>query len=241
MNRLLSLITGDLKNIVRDAMLLLILSAPILILMLLRFGISPAAELIRTQFAFDLTPYLQLIFIFFCCLVPMLFGMLIGLVFLDEQDENVIQFIAVTPLQRSGYLRQKFGAPTLAAFLYLSLFFPLSGLADGYWLRFIPLAALLATEVPLCGMFLAGLANNKVEGLALAKVMGIYIVAPIVGYFVHSPLQYIAGISPVFWISEAYLSASALAYWINFILGVLVHSVLFYFLYRKFTRKILRF
>ncbi|MBS1271338.1 MAG: hypothetical protein MAGBODY4_00467 [Candidatus Marinimicrobia bacterium] len=60
----------------------------------------------------------------------MMFGMLIGLVFLDAQDENVIQFIAVTPLQRSGYLRQKFGVPTLAAFLYLILFFPLCPVGD---------------------------------------------------------------------------------------------------------------
>lgn len=241
MNRLFSLIAGDVRNIARDAMLLLILSAPILILAVLRFGIPPATELLNTQFGFDLSPYYPLIFIFFCGLVPMMFGMLIGLVFLDEQDEDIIQFIAVTPLQRGGYLRQKFGLPSLAAFLYLLLFYPLSGLSDGDPIRFIPLAALLGTEVPLCGMFLAGFASNKVEGLALAKAMGIYIVAPIVGYFVHSPLQYVAGISPIFWISEAYLTTSVLIYWINLIIGILVHFGVFYLLYRKFTRKILRF
>ncbi|MCF7804007.1 MAG: hypothetical protein K9N46_01730 [Candidatus Marinimicrobia bacterium] len=238
MKRTLTLLAGDTRHYTRDAMYVLILCAPVLIFGLLRFGIPELASVLWTQFAFELTPYTPLIFIFLCTLPPMIYGMLIGLVLLDEQDEDIIRFVAVTPLSRNGYIRRKFVLPTLMAFLFLLVFFWFSGFGNGKLLRFIPLAMLLSTEALLAGMFLVGLAENKVEGLALSKAMGIYIVALIVGFLVQSPVQYVAGLSPVFWIAEAYWADSFLVYLINLGVGIFTHTGLFILLYRRFNRKI---
>jgi len=207
----------------------------------MRFGIPLLAKLLLTQLSFDLTVYYPLIFIFFCGLLPLLFGMIIGFVMLDEQDEHILQFVAVTPLARKGYLRLKFSLPSSAIFIFSLAYLPLSGLVPINFLRFLPIAVLLTIQAPLMGMFLVGFANNKVEGLALGKGAGIFIIAPIVGYFVHSPLQYLAGVSPAFWSAEMYFAQTTENYLFDLIIGVIVHGIIFYGLYRKFTHKILQF
>lgn len=240
MKRPTILIVGSVRGVTRDPMHLLIFSAPLLILVILRFGIPQFADVLATQLSFDLSPYYRLIFIFFCGLLPMMFGMLIGFIMLDEQDEHILQYVAVTPLSRAGYLWIKFSVPTLVIFLFALVFMPASGIVNFKIGRFIPVALVLATEAPLLGIFLVGFASNKVEGLAMAKGAGIYIVAPIVGYFIHSPLQYIAGLSPVFWPAKAYLTDSLAGYLIYLGIGLIVHLAWFMPLYWKFSQKILQ-
>lgn len=239
MNRTLTLLLGDLKNITRDSMLMLVMVAPLLILGLMRFGVPQISILLSTQLQFDLSPYYQLLTIFFCALLPMLFGLIIGFLMLDEKDEHILQFITVTPLTRQGYLAIKFIAPAVSIFLFVMLFVELSGLVQPEIFRLIPLAILLAAEAPMTGMFLVGFAENKVEGLAIGKGLGIFFFAPVAGFFIQSPLQYIAGVSPVFWVSEAYLAPSATGYILNILGGIVVHVILFLLLLRKFNRKIM--
>lgn len=241
MRRSAVLISGNLRSITRDSMLVLILCAPIIILGMIRFGIPLLSRLLLTQLSFDLSVYYPLIFIFFCGILPLLFGMIIGFVMLDEQDEHIMQFVAVTPLARKGYLWIKFTLPSIAIFIFSLAYVPLSGIVSVNILHFLPIAALFTVQAPLMGMFLVGFANNKVEGLALGKGAGIFIMAPIVGYFVHSPLQYLAGISPAFWTAEAYFASNFESYLLNVLIGIVIHAIFFYGLYRKFTHKILHF
>lgn len=241
MRRSAVLISGNLRSITRDSMLVLILCAPVIILGIMSFGVPLLATLLLSQLSFDLTTYYPLIFIFFCGLLPLLFGMIIGFVMLDEQDEHILQFVAVTPLGRKGYLRLKFTLPSIAIFVFSLAYLPLSGLVPMNILHFIPIAILLTIQAPLMGMFLVGFANNKVEGLALGKGAGIFILAPVIGFLVHSPLQYLAGVSPAFWSAEMYFAQTTANYLLDLIIGIIVHVIFFYGLYRKFTRKILQF
>lgn len=241
MSQLTPIAGNEIRKFSRDSILLLVLFAPILILALVRLGIPLLAEVLSVNFAFQLGGYYPLIFIFFCTIFPMLFGMLIGFSMLDEQDEKVLQFIAVTPFSRRGYLWMKFAVPTLLLLPILVGFALLSGLFDGHLLRFLPLAVILAGETPLMGMFLVGFANNKVEGLALGKVSGIMFALPAAGYFIAPPWQYLLGVSPMFWVMKAYWAATPLPYWVSIGIGLLMHAGFFILLYRKFTRKVLQF
>jgi len=241
MSKLTPIAGNEIRKFSRDSMLVLVLFAPILILALVRLGVPLLAATLSTTFAFQLGAYYPLIFIFFCTIFPMLFGMLIGFSMLDEQDEKVLQFIAVTPFARRGYLWMKFAVPTLLLLPILVGFALLSGLFDGRLPRFLPLAVIMAVETPLMGMFLAGYASNKVEGLALGKAAGIVFALPAAGYFIAPPWQYLAGISPMFWVMKAYWATGNLQYWLSLGIGLLMHAGYFYLLYRKFTRKVLQF
>jgi len=232
---------SEFRKFARDSILMLVLLAPILILVIVRLGIPLISEVLYTSFTFQLDPYYPLIFIFFCAIFPLLFGMMAGFSLLDEQDEKVLQFIAITPLSRGGYLRTKFAVPTLATIPVLLIFAWLCGLFDGRYLRFLPMAILFALETPMMGMFLSGFANNKVEGLALGKAAGVFFAVPGAGYFLPSPWCYLTGLSPVFWPMNAYWSTSAAGYWTSLGIGIIMHAIVFWLLYRKFTRKVLQF
>ena len=240
MKHALTLIRADLRNILRDSMLLLIMVAPVLILLVMRFGIPLLARLLGGQAGFDLSPYYPLIAIVFSMLLPLLFGLMVGFLLLDEQDEHLLQVIAVTPVTRQGYLTVKFAAPMVSIFLFAFLYMELSGLVETDLVRFLPLAGLIALQAPMVGMFLVTFAENKVEGLALGKGISVYLLAPFIGYFLDSPLTYLAGISPAFWVSEAFLANTPSGYLFHLGAGVVVHIFYLWLLIRLFTRKVLR-
>ncbi|MBD3274298.1 MAG: hypothetical protein GF372_03250 [Candidatus Marinimicrobia bacterium] len=239
MSRLFALISADARNIRRDSMMMLILAAPVIFILLLRYAIPWLAGTIQQELAFDLTPHYEIIFIFFSLLLPMLFGMITGFILLDEQDEHIFTFISVTPLSKTGYLLQKLTISTTIIFIVTLVFAVINGLTSVPFWRFTPIALLMALEAPIMALFLVAFAENKVEGIALSKVSGLFLFAPLAGYFVHSPLQYLAGISPTFWIWESYAAAvegSALLV-LNLAAGVTLHLCYLLLLWRKFVRK----
>lgn len=240
MRRTIAVIRGDLRNVLRDAMLVLVLVAPVLLLLVLRFGVPLLSTVLLEQLSFDLSPYYALIVIFLTMLLPLLFGLIVGFLLLEEQDEHLMRVIAVTPLTRRGYLRVKFAAPVISIILFSLLIAEISGLVPVDLLRFLPLTLLIALQAPMIGMVLVTFAENKVEGLALGKAMGIYLLAPFAGYFIDSPLAFFAGISPAFWISEAFLSGTTMSYLLHLGAGVVVHLAYLWLLMRLFMRKVLR-
>ncbi len=241
MSRLLALITADARNIRRDSMMMLILAAPVIFLLLLRYGIPWLAGTLQQDLALDLTPHYEIIFIFFSLLLPMLFGMITGFILLDEQDEHIFTFISVTPLSKTGYLMQKLTISTTIIFIVTLVFAVINGLTTVPFWRFTPIALLMALEAPIMALFLVAFAENKVEGIALSKVSGVFLFAPLVGYFVHSPLQYLAGISPTFWIWESYAAAvdSSVLLVLNLSAGVALHLGYLLLLWKKFVRKVI--
>lgn len=240
MRRVITLVRGDLRNILRDSMLVLVMVAPVLLLLFLRFGIPLITRILTERLAFDLSLYYPLIAILFTMILPLLFGMMVGFLLLDEQDEHLLRVIAITPLTRHGYLLVKFAAPVVSILLFSFLYMEGSGLVKADLLRFLPLAVLIALQAPLIGMFLVTFSENKVEGLALGKGISVHLLAPLIGYFLDSPLTYLAGISPAFWVSEAYLAEIPSAYLLHLGAGVVVHLLYLWLLIRLFTRKVLQ-
>jgi len=118
MKKILTLSITDMKNIGRDSTLLLMLFGPIALFGILRFGVPFATAELSKALSFDLTVYYPLILSFMGLIPSMLFGMLIGFLILDERDEEIIAFIAVTPLGKSGYLQYKIFISAVTAFIF---------------------------------------------------------------------------------------------------------------------------
>ena len=95
-------------------------------------------------------------------------------------------------------------------------------------------------EGPIIALYLAALAGNKVEGLALSKGIGIFMLAPIVGIFTESWWKHLAGIIPFYWPVQALasLSQSGQNYWVFIVLGILVHAFYIWLLLALFNRRI---
>lgn len=225
MKKIITLTLGDLKNIFRDPMQMVMLIAPILMGAALRFIVPMGTNLLQQHLDFDLTPYYPLLTGFMFMMPPLMFGYIIGFIILDERDEQILQYYSVTPVGKSGYFINKILFPMVLSFVFSFIFILLLGYVTLDYVKLIPMAVMAALEAPIMALFLACFAANKVEGLALAKGFGLVLMIPIVAFFVSSPLTWALGIIPYFWMMKGFVSLLTPdpLYPLYIILGFLTH------------------
>lgn len=204
MNKYVSLSAADAKNIARDPMLVLAVFGPFILAAAIRYGMKILAEWLHRALAFDLTVYYDLILVEALLLIPLMLGVIAGFLMLDERDENLIAYFAVTPLTKSGYLIYRLSSPVLLSAAYTVFFVYFTDLVRVPVAALLPLTLLLALQAPVVALILLAFAANKVEGMALSKGIGITMAAPLAIYFAPEPWSWLASVLPTFWIAKAY-------------------------------------
>lgn len=236
MKKLLALSLGDVKNITRDSMLLMGIFAPLLLAVFVRFVVPLAADEVLERFALDIREHYTFIMSFIIQLSPFMLGVMAGLMILDEKDENILAQIAVTPLSTSGYIAYRLLSPMIVS-LFLTLFMVwIADLVTLEW-KLLPIVLLVCMHTPIVALFLGGMAQNKVEGLALTKGAGVVLFASLASYLIPSNWAYVAGVFPTYWISEAFVAAidgSIQTYAMAVGAGFIVSGAYLYLLLRKF-------
>lgn len=238
MKKIIALSYNDLKNIIREPMLLLLMAGPFMMSVAVRWIIPFLEPYLITYI--DLKAYYPLIAGFMLIFIPMLLGILTGFLLLDERDDHVFMTLIVTPLAKSGYLAYRILLPTVISFLYTLLILPSIDLVRVDFITIVPIAFLTAFEAPLAALYLVVFAGNKVEGLALSKALGIFMIAPLVGYFMDSKLKLLAGIIPFYWPVMALVigNYTSLDYWIHIILGLFIHLIFLTIFLKRFDKRI---
>ena len=224
-----------LKQILKDGMLLVLIPAPFLVGLFFKFGIPYINQLLIQQFSFSITPWYGLIDGMLICLTPMFVAMISAFLLLEERDEGVNAFYQITPAEGYSYLYARIGFPMLWAYLVtivISAVFNISDLSVGV----IFLSAIISN---LTGIFLAmmvvSLANNRVEGLAFSKLMGISFLGLILIWFIPRSYFFLMAFLPSFWIGKLLMEG---ADFLSFIGGVLTCSVWIAIFTRRFIKKI---
>ncbi len=238
MKKFSALVWTDMKNVSRDSFLILIYGILLLIAILFRFGIPMVAELVKPWV--DLTEHYTFIMSFLAFLTPGFVGMVMGFILLDERDEDILSYMAVTPLSKSGYLFYRIVSQMIISFLLMYVILFIAHLTPVPVIRLIPVGLMASLEAPIMALFLAAFANNKVEGLAVYKLTSIIFLAPFVGYFVKSNWAFLAGILPPFWVSKAFLSSYEphTGYWIFIMIGFIIHGGFIYLMLNRFNKRI---
>ncbi|MGB3632625.1 MAG: hypothetical protein WA982_01145 [Rubrobacteraceae bacterium] len=232
---------NDLKSIRRDSLLIYMLVIPPIMVLAVRLIVPWLTERLAVSFGFDLVPYHPMLLSFFFVLqLPLLFGLLVGLLILDERDDDTLTALRVTPISMTGYALYRGGAATLLSTLYVIIALPLTGLAPpSLVLAVIPIAVLSGIMAPLFGLVLATFASNKVEGLALMKALGIFLLGPLAAYFIDSNWQLLFGILPTYWPVRAFWAASEGGnFWPYFLVGLTYNLALVVLLLRRFREKV---
>ena len=228
----------DARSIVRDPLLRWMIFYPLLITGLIRWGIPLLAERLMRQFQFDLVPYYPLLMSFVLLMTPMLAGLVIGFLLLDQRDDQTLTALQVTPLSLNGYLVYRITLPILLSLALTLLIFPMAGLVE---LGFFPLllAALSAAPLaPFYALSLAAFAANKVQGFALTKALGILLAPPALAYFVQFPWQLLFGLIPLYWPARLLwlLHAGETGAWFYLLFGLLYQFLLLLGLLHRFNQ-----
>jgi fluoroquinolone transport system permease protein len=199
MKNLLKVLLGSFKLILRDTLLFSLVFTPWFQGSLLYFGLPLLQPLLLQTFAFDLTPWYVLSDMTVLMLAPMMAGVLCGFLMLDERDEGVGEYYNVTPLGGAGYLASRILLPMLYSIGIAPILMALFSLSHPDILRVL--------FVVLCGglfgaslaLLLLSFASNKVEGLAVSKIMGILMLPMVIPFLTDSPWGYLAAAFPTFW------------------------------------------
>lgn len=220
-HRFLRLLAADARNVLRDPMLAMasILSLiPSIGLWLARPAMDEAA---RTAFGVTaLSTYAIPVVL----LLPMIMvGWVGGFLFLEDRDDGPLVAIEVTPIGKLGFMIYRLVAvATITAaitLLAVALLLPDSPL----WLR-----ALLVASVPVNAMLVAlilpAVARNKVEGLAVTKLINLAAIAPLLA-LAPTPFRFIGGLLPTYWFGEwlSLSDAPLLPLWVSVMIGALMH------------------
>lgn len=219
-------------------MLAACLIAPIAMAVLFRYGV-PALEswLCRTLLTAQvLAPYYALFDLLLSLMTPLMLCFAGVMVVLEELDDSTATYLMVTPLGKAGYLASRLVVLTALSVLYeiaLMAIFTLSGMS--LWMN--ALSALVNALVSVSvAMLVIGFARNKVEGMALIKLSGFFMLGYLGAYFMQGPVQYLAGVLPGYWLGRMVLSGSPL--WA--LPAAAVAGVWILLLYRRFNARVMR-
>ena len=190
----------------RDPVYLFMVLSPMLIGLFVRYALPRLFSLLLGYTGFDMVPYIPLVHFFFLQIPPYIAGVMVGLLFLEERDQSLPEVWAVSPLGRSGYLLWKAFFTFFAALIMalgLLLLLPGRSLAMGELLLLIPLSA----TAPLSFFLLALFGEDKIGGLALAKLNGMVLILPLLVLLPHSlPLRWVINILSPVWMVRSWLS-----------------------------------
>ncbi|MNE62362.1 hypothetical protein D3C80_1576370 [compost metagenome] len=129
--------------------------------------------------------------------------------------------------------------PLLLAVILSGIYLVFSGRFEHPWGN-LAILLLLALEAPCFTLFLAAFAANKVEGLALSKISGLFIAGAVFVFFVPGPWQLLGIWLPSYWTAQVFLdigTASWVTVYIHFGIGLTYHLVLLYMLIKIFERR----
>ncbi len=229
----------DLRNVRRDPLLRWIVFYPLLLGVVARWATPPLAGWIERRFGLDVQPHYPLVMSFLLVATPMMAGMVIGFMLLDQRDEGTLEALRVTPMSPSGYLVYRLGLPMLLSAAITLVMVPLAGLVPigpGALLVSTLAAAPLA---PLYALFLAAFSANKVQGFAYSKALGVLLMGPVGAWLLGPPWEWLFGLVPLYWPAKVFwlLDAGETAWAAAALAGGLGYfGLLLWPLVRRFSR-----
>lgn len=226
----------EFKNIMRDKMYAFFLFYPIIISIVSYFLIPYLKDI--NPLASDIT------FLALLLMNGFIFGVVTAFTLLDDQDDNVLLSLKITPISVRYYVLFKllisylFGILSTALILLSVDYFAQTKLID---ILFILILAPL--QGPILAMLIASISQNKVEGFVIMKLSGLILMVPIAALFLTDWKELLISIFPGFWTARLFsMQFMPLDYFLDqsyiyFILGLLVNGLLFHLFYRLYVYK----
>ena len=207
--KLAGLLHKDARGIYRDHFMLFLCGYPVLLVVLLRVALPwiPIAHM---------DVYLAPVAVM---LSSNILGFVLAFALIEEREQQTWLLLRVLPLRQStlfGYLGL---TSTLASFAVSLVCAALYGLAPVDPGRFLAMAAVSALVAPFMMLLLGAAAANKIEGLAIGKIVSSSSLLPALVFVLPPAWQLLLVWSPWYWIYlgllRAFASEAQLATWIT--------------------------
>ncbi len=196
--RLKGLFLGDVRNILREPIMLLVLAFAILPLLLFVLFQKPMNKAALN--AWNIEEISRYVAPLVLLMPAYLIGWITGFLILEERDEGPLLALSVTPIGKIGVASYRAALASFIvgaiALISMPLLFPKAGL-----LIIMIMVTLCAMQATMVNFILPAIAKNKVQGLAMTKVINLFSLAPLLA-FIPSPWRFLFAPVPGFWIGE---------------------------------------
>lgn len=237
MKQVLRALRPFLTEITHDFMLAACVAGPIMMGAAFHFLLPVLERLLCGRFgAVQMLASYYIIFdLLLAVMTPILFCFAGVLVVLEELDCGVAKYYAVTPIGKSGYLLSRIGIPALIALVYNAALLCIFSISNIDFAMIILLSVSGGLTAVLTSLLVVSFAKSKMEGMALVKLCGLLLIGIPVAYFVVSPVRYLFGVFPSFWIAELCITQN----YLYFIPAVFLSCLIILGLHGRFHERLL--
>ena len=226
----------EIKGILRDKMYMFFMLYP-LILVLVSLWLVPylkenASELVA-----------NIVVLVFIMMTAFIYGAVTGFTLLDDQDDQVLYSLRITPIKVSNYILIKLGISYLFGLTATLLVIFVTNFLDASILDIFLIAILSSLQAPIVALLVNAFASNKVEGFVVMKGSGLILLIPVAAIFITNWTELLLGIVPGFWVARM-VSISLipadylLSTYVYFLIGIVINLLFITLLYKKYTKRI---
>ncbi len=227
--KIFRILIGERKSLVRDPMSLFLTFIPFLIFSMVKFGLPVLSVFLKPWV--DLYSYYGFIMLMVYLMTPMLLGMVLGLLLIDERDLDVLTYISVTPFSLNGYLLLKALTGTIIALMFNILIAIM--LKAEFDMKLVLTLILASMLVPYFALAIFVFSKNKVEALTKGKLISFTIFGTVIPYFTNSKLVYLLVFLPTFWIERLFFANSISSVLISFSIGTVINIISIVFFMKR--------
>lgn len=230
----ITLFRNDIKQILRDPVMTLLLVAPLLLIIVFKIVEVVLTPFLMQKTGFDVMPYASYVFSFILLMNSGMLGIVTGFMMLDERDGNIAQLLEVTPLGRSGYLINRLSFASILSILYCLVSFAVFRLAELPFYSVILFCLLSAIYTAIIGLLIYSGADDKVKGLTYAKGLNSLVLFAFTDLIALNWLTFISWFFPPYWITMMIKSPYSFTY---ACIAMLVHVIWLGFLIFRYAKR----
>ena len=215
----LALTDADRRRLGRDGLLAWVAALPLVMAVAVRAGLPRLADALEGH-GIMIGPWLpQLRAVALAVVVPLMIGVVVGFMLLEEKQDRVWVALAVTEVSLRRYLAWRAATCLTAAALVTFACLRIAGPA-GLGVGRTAWAAVGAA--PLAGAVALGLAawtRDAIQGFAVAKLLFVLLVLPAVASLLGAPWRELLDLVPSWWIVRTADAMNDGGHWFPLVLG----------------------
>lgn len=228
----------DRRTLTGDRLLVMVATGVPVLAVAVRWLDGAGATWLLGRWGFDITPYLSLAWAFVLVVhTPLMIGAVSGLVFLEDRDAGVLPAVKVTHWSLPGLVTWRMAITAGITVAAVLVGVPVAGaVPSGGWLGVLASAVSAGVLSTTVAMLLASLARDRVQGMAVMKVMGLPFYGSLASWFMSGAAGLAWLVVPSGWTVRAFWASSSVAAWLWAAGGIVWSGMLTILLARRFDR-----
>jgi fluoroquinolone transport system permease protein len=227
-------LNNDLKQIMRDPIMAILMVGPLFLIIALKLMVLFLIPIIRTSIGFDVSPYLDYVFVFVVMMCGAMMGIVTGFMMIDDRDGKIAELMSVTPLGRSGYLFNRLLFAATLSVLYSILSYYVLNVVELPLITMLFVSLLSSNYAIIIGLLIFTFADDKVKGLTFAKAINSLSLFAFTDLLALKWLTVLSWFFPPYWITKVVQSPHS---FLIYVLALLVNFGWLFVLVRHYWKK----